>query len=166
MILAFQDINMDSLTENIKTARLAMQTPAQKKVDALQEAMLKLPQVEQPLKHMFAPGLYIREILNPKGSLIVTKMHKTCHFHEIVKGKISVWVEGEGVRTFQAPHFGLTYPGTRRIIYAHEDTIFRTFHPTEKTNIDEIERDCVYNSEDDMISVEAEVIEQLKCTQK
>jgi hypothetical protein len=143
-------------------ARQSMQTPAQQQVNKLEAAMLKLPQVEQPLKHHFAPGLYAREILNPKGSLIVTKMHKTCHLHVIVKGKISVWIEGIGVKTFTAPHVGITYPGTRRIIYAHEDTIFMTLHPTDKTNIEEIEKDCVYNSDDDMVPVEATVIEQLK----
>jgi hypothetical protein len=146
-------------------ARQAMQSSAQQQVNKLEAAMLKLPQVEQPLKHHFAPGLYAREILNPKGSLIVTKMHKTCHLHVIVKGKISVWIEGIGVKTFEVkgePIVGITYPGTRRIIYAHEDTIFMTMHVTDKTNIEEIEKDCVYNSDDDMVPVEANIVEQLK----
>lgn len=145
-----------------QTAREAMNTPAQRQVSELAEKMKKLPQVPQPLKHHFAPGLYAREILNPKGSLIITKMHKTTHLHVIVKGKISVWIEGVGVRTYTAPHVGVTVPGTRRIIYAHEDTIFMTFHPTDKTDIKEIEKDCVYDSDDDMIPVEATVVEQLK----
>lgn len=143
-------------------ARTALETPAQRKVDALIGVLKTLPQFEQPLKHHFAPGLYAREILLLKGSLTVSKMHKTCHLHVIVKGRISVWIEGVGVKTFTAPHVGITYPGTRRIIYAHEDTIFMTMHPTEKTNIEEIEKDCVYDADDDMVPVEANVIEQLK----
>lgn len=153
---------LNSTRSHDDIARAAMATESQQKVNELANAMLKLPQIPQPLKHHFFPGLYVREILNPAGSLIVTKMHKTCHLHMVVKGRISVWIEGIGVKTYTAGHMGTTYPGTRRIIYAHEDTTFCTFHPTEKTNIEEIEKDCVYNSDDDMVPVEATVIEQLK----
>jgi hypothetical protein len=144
-------------------ARTALETPAQRKVDALEGVLKTLPQVDQPLKHHFAPGLYAREILNPKGSLIVTKMHKTCHLHVIVKGKISVWIEGAGVKTFTAPHVGITYPGTRRIIYAHEDTIFMTLHPNPKElhNLDELEKEIIYNEADESI-IEPQIIHELK----
>jgi hypothetical protein len=134
-----------SITYGEEIARAALNTLPQKRVDEMLQYMRQLPQVEQPLKHHFFPGLYVREIFNPKGSLIITKMHKTEHCHFIVKGKISVWIEGVGVKTYSAPHMGITVPGTRRIIYAHEDTIFMTFHPTNKTDIAEIEKDCVLN---------------------
>lgn len=143
-------------------AKAALHTLPQQKVTELANAMTKLPQVPQPLKHRFFPGLYVREIFNPAGSLIVTKMHKTCHMHMVVKGRISVWIEGIGVKVYEAGHIGTTSPGTRRIIYAHEDTVFMTWHVTDKTNVDEIEKDCVYEETNDTLPVEANVIEQLQ----
>ena len=36
-----------------------------------------------PVKHSFADGCYIREIFNPAGLLLVTKIHKKKHLLEI-----------------------------------------------------------------------------------
>ena len=130
-------------------ARQAMQTPFQKAIDAALPALKALPQIEQPLEHFFAPGLYARKILNPKGSRIVTKVHKTEHLHVLVTGKLAIFIEGQGWKEYTAPHVGITKPGTRRIIVALEDSIFMTFHPTTKTDIENIERDVIYDPAQD-----------------
>lgn len=99
-------------------------------LDRLAEAMLRTGAVvEQPLEHLFLPGIYVRKIFNPKGSLIVTERHKTRHPFVLLSGHLAVFVPGEGVHELVAPHLGVTEPGTERVIYAREDSVFVTFHP-------------------------------------
>ena len=91
-----------------------------------------------PVKHSFADGCYIREIFNPAGLLLITKIHKKKHPFFLMKGKMSILTE-EGVKHVEAPHHGITNPGTKRIIYTHTDCVFITVHATESTSIEEIE---------------------------
>jgi hypothetical protein len=107
-------------------------------LDVLEAEMFKHPQVHCPLVHRFTPGLYIREIFVPAGSLITGAKHLTCHPFVISKGDVSVYVEGVEVARYKAPYTGITKPGTRRLLLAHEDTVWTTFHVTEKTDPDEI----------------------------
>ena len=94
-----------------------------------------------PLKHSFTPGMYIREIFMPAGTILTTQIHKTEHPFVISKGRCLVYLNHEnGWKEFVAPHSGITYPGTRRILFILEDTIWTTFHPTELTDLLEIEK--------------------------
>lgn len=101
-----------------------------RKLDRLELGMLtQAPAVDLPLVHRFTPGLYVREIFMPAGTLCTSKIHKTEHPFVITKGRVSVYIPGVGVEHFQAPHFGITKPGTRRVLYIHEDCTWITFHP-------------------------------------
>ena len=95
-----------------------------------------------PLKHTFADGLYIREIFMPKGQVITTGIHKQEHPYFVLKGDVSVLTE-DGVIRIKAPHQGITKPGTKRLIYIHEDTTWITVHATEKDNIEEVLEDIL-----------------------
>ena len=95
-----------------------------------------------PLKHSFADGCYIREVFNPKGELIVTKIHKVSHPFFLLKGEMTILSE-DGEKTIKAPHYGITPAGTKRIIYAHEDCVFVTVHVTDKKDTKEIEKDII-----------------------
>lgn len=97
-------------------------------ISALEQAMAAYPQVEQPLTHHFNEGQYAREIFNPKGSLIVTKTHKQGNFSFIPCGRLLV-ISEEGQRELSGGMFFATKPGTKRFIYALEDTRFVTVHP-------------------------------------
>jgi hypothetical protein len=106
-------------------------------LDVLEKEMFKHPQVDCPLIHRFTDGMYIREIFMPAGALVTTVLHKTRHPFVITKGSCLVWNNGESVR-LTAPHFGITDPGTRRLLFIEEDTTWITFHVTDKTDPDEI----------------------------
>ena len=103
-----------------------------------------------PLKHSFADGCYIREIFNPAGELIVTKIHKQKHCFFLIKGKMSILTEN-GVEHIEAPYHGITVPGTKRVIYAHTDCIFITVHATKHTDIDIIEKEIIAEDFNDPI---------------
>lgn len=97
-------------------------------IGALEATMAQFPQVEQPLTHHFNEGQYAREIFNPKGSLIVTKTHKQGNFSFIPRGRLLI-ISEEGQKELCGGMFFATKPGTKRLIYALEDTSFVTIHP-------------------------------------
>ena len=115
------------------------------------EALEKL----NPLKHSFADGCYIREIFNPKGELLVTKIHKVSHPFFLMKGDMTILME-DGIKRIKAPHYGITPAGTKRIIYCHEDCIFVTVHATKLTDIDKIEEEVIAKDFDEFDKEEME----------
>jgi len=101
-----------------------------------------------PLKHTIVGGLYIREIFMPKGQLMTTGIHKKEHPFFVLKGDVSVLTEN-GVNRIKAPYNSITKPGTKRIIYIHEDTVWITVHATEKESVPEILEDIIAKDFDD-----------------
>jgi hypothetical protein len=107
-----------------------------------------------PLTHTFADGLYIREIFMPKGQIISTGIHKKKHPYFVLKGEISVLTQ-DGITKIKAPYHGITDPGTKRIIFIHEDSVWITVHATDKDNVEETLGDIVAKDFDDPeISIE------------
>lgn len=100
--------------------------------------------IKLPLRHVFTPGLYTREIFMPAGSKVVSRIHLTEHPYFILKGVVSVFEDERGWVTYHAPFWGITKPGTRRVLYIHEDTVWVTTHVTDKTDPDEILRDITF----------------------
>ena len=113
-----------------------------------------------PIKHSFADGCYIREIFNPAGLLLVTKIHKKKHPFFLMKGEMSILTEN-GIEHIEAPHHGITIPGTKRIIYTHTDCVFITVHATDSTDIKKIEEEVIAKDFNDP-EVTLEDIELLK----
>ena len=98
-----------------------------------------------PKTHNFADGQYIREIFNPAGEIIVTKVHLKNHPFFLLEGKMSI-ITAEGFETIEAPYYGVTKAGTRRIIMAHEDCRFVTVHRTDSLSVNDIEKEVVADS--------------------
>lgn len=108
------------------------------KVNQAEAVMKALPQVEMPVTHHFAEGVYGRELFIPKDTVLTGKIHKYSQLNVLVKGDISVLTE-QGVKRVQPPFIVVSPAGTKRIAYAHEDTIWLTVHGTKETDIDKIE---------------------------
>lgn len=100
--------------------------------------LMKLPPVECPLTHRFTPGMYIREIFMPKGTILTTLLHLTTHPFFVLQGDVSVYYHNIPTQRYKAPYTGITEAGTRRMLYTHEDTIWSTCHITDLTDPDEI----------------------------
>lgn len=113
-------------------------------VDELEGMMrAELPAVEIAPIHHFAAGLYAREIRIPAGTLLTGKIHRTRHLNVVSAGEISVWSEGESVRRIRAPFTFVAEPGTRRVGFAHEDTVWTTVHATSETDLDVLEAQLI-----------------------
>jgi len=114
----------------------------QDKVVRLQEELVKLPQVELETRHYFADGMYAREVVRPQGCVIVGKVHKKEHFYIVTKGRIRVTTD-DGVKEFAAPSVIISKPGTKRAVFAMEDSVCMTVHKTNKKSLKNVERDLV-----------------------
>lgn len=110
-----------------------------------------------PLKHTFVDGAYVREIFMPKGTLLTSKIHKVCHPYFIMKGECSVLTD-EGVVRLKAPYQGITKPGTKRILYIHEDCTWITIHVTKEKNLDKIEKEIIADNFDEISLTQEEVL--------
>jgi len=112
-------------------------------IDNMEVELLKLDQVDCPVTHRFTKGMYIREIFIPKGTLLTSMEHKTQHPFVVSQGCIAVVSQNEDRVVYTAPHTGITEPNTRRMLYAVEDTVWTTFHVTDKTDPDEVGEDIL-----------------------
>lgn len=109
-------------------------TPAWEQMNRLDQALAQLPQQHCPVTHTFTPHLYTRTILMPAGTKLTSRIHLYEHPFVISRGTVRVRDgEGEWV-TLQAPHVGVTKPGTRRVLDVIEDTVWSTFHVTDETD--------------------------------
>ena len=114
------------------------------KIEQLEQAMFKMVEhhIEIEPVHHFSKGLYAREITIPKGTTLTGKIHKTEHINVISKGDISVLTEN-GIQRIKAPCTIISKPGTKRVGFAHEDTVWTTFHATDETDLVKLEADLI-----------------------
>lgn len=106
-------------------------------------------QTECPLKHIFAPGVYAREIFIPKGTLVVGKIHKHDHLNFISVGDVTVFTK-DGCERIKAPRTMVSTSGTKRAVYTHEDTVWTTVHITNQTDLAKIEDEIIAKSYDEL----------------
>lgn len=118
-----------------------------------------------PVKHSFAEGCYIREIYNPANEIIITAIHAQSHPFFLLKGEMSILTHN-GIEHIEAPHYGITEPGIKRIIYTHTPCNFVTVHATELTDPEEIVEAVTAKTFDDprITKEDMKLINQLKLT--
>jgi len=126
------------------------------KILRFEEALSKVPGAtfgdspEMPLKHSFAPGVYVREIFLPKGHLLTGKIHRHAHPNFLMSGEVLVYTEGAGAQRLKAPLSMISPAGTKRVIVALEDTVWITVHATQETDMQKIEDEVIAKSFDEL----------------
>lgn len=98
--------------------------------------------IDVPVEHHFAPGVYMRQMNAKAGTLVVSKMHRTEHMNILLTGALTVATE-DGIAYLKAPVILKSMPGTKRIGYFHEDSSWITVHPTQSTDLEEIEQQVI-----------------------
>jgi hypothetical protein len=119
------------------------------KLVRLESAMREHEQLDLPVQHIFAQGLYARELFIPKGTILVGKIHRFSHLNVITKGDISVLTE-HGIRRIVAPCTLVSGSGIKRAGYAHEDTVWMTVHASEETDLGRLEEQLIISSYADL----------------
>lgn len=87
--------------------------------------------------HHITNGMYVRELLIPKGSYIISRVHKYSLVNIISKGSVIV-VDSNGYNEYVAPCTFISEAGTQRIVIANEESVWNTVHKTDETNPDEL----------------------------
>jgi mannose-6-phosphate isomerase-like protein (cupin superfamily) len=116
--------------------------PTLAQIERLQREMSVLPQLKLETEHYFSGGMYCRKLTRPAGTLIVGKVHKKDHFFMCAKGEIRAWSE-KGMVTLKAGDVICSKAGTKRVTLALTDAVGITFHKTNKTNLDKIEKELI-----------------------
>jgi hypothetical protein len=124
------------------------------------------------VKHYFSPKdekygccTYAREMLIPKGTLIIGKIHRHQHLNIISKGKVVVYTEF-GEKHLEAPTTFVSEIGLKRSVYAVEDTLWTTIHLTEfvgEENLGKIEEEVISPDYEEMgLSASVEDLPKIK----
>ena len=95
-----------------------------------------------PLTHSFVDGVYIRELKMNKGILAVGAIHKHLHVWFLLEGDLTIATH-DTIKNYVAPCYVISKPGTQRVLYANEDSIFVNIHknPNEIRDIRELEKE-------------------------
>jgi hypothetical protein len=108
----------------------------------LESALADLPQIEAPLHHRFAPGMYTRECHLPAGSVVIGKIHRHEHLVMLLSGEATIATEA-GLQRYVAPAIWNSQIGAKRLVFSHTDTVFMTFHPTNETDLEKVEAEII-----------------------
>ena len=100
-----------------------------------------------PIKHYFMDGVYVREMIMNPGMLVVGAIHKHRHMCFLLQGHLSV-ASDSGITDYIAPCIIVANPGERRVLYAHEYSVWYNTHknPSNTEDVDRLEKDIVATS--------------------
>ena len=106
------------------------------------KSIAKSPDVT--IKHSFADQVYIRQMNLKKDYVIVGAIHNHLHAWFLLSGKVIINNNGEKIEHV-APCYTVSEPGSKRLIYAIEDSVFVNIHknPSNTKDIEELEKEIV-----------------------
>ena len=95
-----------------------------------------------PIKQYFMDCVYVREMTMKKGIAVIGAIHKHLHMCFLLTGRITVINEKETIDHI-APCFIISTPGIKRVLYAHEDSIWFNTHknPSNTEDIKQLEKE-------------------------
>lgn len=121
---------------------------AREKILAMQDYVQRMPQTPVTPNNVLTGHQLIRTVVLPKGMLAVGAIHKHPHVVAILRGRISVYTENapDQAIEFVAPCVMVSPAGTKRVVFAHEETEWVNVHATQAQNAEEAERELVCSS--------------------
>lgn len=97
-------------------------------IDVVECELLKMPQADHGLEHLFTDGLYIRVADILPGVLFSTPHYREECILTILQGRLLI-ISEDGAVTIDQPTYVLTKIGTKRLIFAIERVLAHTAHP-------------------------------------
>lgn len=135
-ILLYVHKNRGLLWERIsqfKEEILSLDTAVRKGTEEMDELF--------PTTHRIENGLYTREVFMPKGTVVVSYIHKQNHPSFFLSGEMSVLDDTGVVQRIKAPLKVFTEIGTQRVAYMHEDCVWACVYRTDAKTVEEAEKD-------------------------
>ena len=115
------------------------------RVQAIEDWIKQQPQIDIPVNHYFAGGVYEREMIAPANSTFTGKIHLTEHLAKLISGTMTI-TDGDTAGTFTGPKTFISKPGDKRAGIAHTECVFSTFHAIDEQPIDDIEKALVVDT--------------------
>ena len=118
---------------------------SREKVMQLEKAISGLPDqldLDALTSHHFAPGIYVRELFIPAGTVLTGKIHRHETMNILVSGTIRVTTD-DGVKELTGLQIYNSQPGMKKAALAVTDTIWLNIHPTEETDLVKIEEEFI-----------------------
>lgn len=117
---------------------------------ALENEILKLPQVDLDLKHEFVDGVYARSMFIPAGTVLTGAVHSKDCFTVIRHGDLIIYTE-EGMKQLKAGDMLPSKAGIKRAGYAITDTFITGFmaNPDNETDLEKLW--CFYTLPNDVL---------------
>ncbi len=108
------------------------------KIEQVESHLLDLPQVECPVVHHFGPGIYIREVTLPAGTLAIGHAQRFDHLNIMLTGAVAMVDDDGQTKVLRAPMIFVGKPG-RKLGYVLETCIWQNVYATDERNIDKLE---------------------------
>ncbi len=108
------------------------------KLECLEARMLEHQQVECPVVHHFGPGIYVREVHLPAGTLAIGHAQRFEQLNVVLKGAVAMLGDDGHLKVIQAPAI-FTGPAGRKFGYVLRDTVWQNIYATNETNIETLE---------------------------
>jgi hypothetical protein len=129
-----------------QTPSSTLGVPRPVSVDAIREVdrqIGSLPPAEGEVVNTFTPGIMTRRWFGAAGTRHRSKIHNTKHQYVVIQGACLVSENGGPTVMVVAPFHGITEPGTWRDLFVIMDCVWLTMHPTDKTTVEEVEKDII-----------------------
>ena len=124
----------------------------------VEDALLEQEQAPVPLEESIVNGMYVRKIIIPAGTVLVSKVWLEPYLDIMVSGDITVYTE-HGTKRLKGLN---VLPGRKlrkRVGLSHEDTVWITVHRTEELSTEHLEFSMTADSVEEgqaILKIEAE----------
>jgi len=116
-------------------------------LDEPEKTMLQMPQVECSVVHHFGPGVCIREVFMPAGTLAIGHKQRFEHLNVMLRGKVMIANDDGTTQILSAPVI-FTGKAGRKIGYVMEDMVWQNIYSTDLKDADAVEALFVEKTED------------------
>ena len=117
------------------------------KIEKIEKYMLTnkdIVHIDCPTRHIFSPGVYVREITMPEGALVLGAKHTTTHLNILSTGAcVLADVETGEITDLIAPCTFESKAGVQKLLYIVEECVWSTVHVTEETDVEVLESQLI-----------------------
>lgn len=116
------------------------------KVERFEQLLRNTQQTAVPVQHHVNGGMYARSGLIPAGTSFVGAVHKKDHIN-IVCGDVTVLTD-DGPTRYTGYCVMPCAKGSKRVAFAHADTMWTTLLRTDLADVEDIENESVEGSDE------------------
>ncbi len=117
---------------------------------AYEEVAKTFEQVECPVLHYMHGGMYAREVVIPKDTILTGAIYKFDHLDIMISGDVTVTTDTGETKRFTGYNCLKGLSGKKRAGITHEETVWITIHVAKGSHGDDIQRFLTVDSFEDL----------------